>query len=200
MRSRIRTVQKTQLLRCAHSYSMEGYPPQLFVGLSVLLLVIISLLLMTIIWLYPQRFERDARQLQLTQGTVLKRSQRIQTKRVQLLTVIQPLLARGFGHFSLIFHSFANSQEQKSKFVLLGQTAIDIDQQLQAQQLLALSDIQQLPLQRYLPVYFQCLRSKVLHPFSQGSAIIKQHFKAVSVRLHHIFSKMVNGYQPDRIY
>ncbi|MFN6970587.1 MAG: PH domain-containing protein [Rheinheimera sp.] len=128
---------------------------QLFVGLSVLLLVIISLLLMTIIWLYPQRFERDARQLQLTQGTVLKRSQRIQTKRVQLLTVIQPLLARGFGHFSLIFHSFANSQEQKNKFVLLGQTAIDIDQQLQAQQLLALSDIQQLPLQRYLPVYFQ---------------------------------------------
>jgi uncharacterized membrane protein YdbT with pleckstrin-like domain len=130
---------------------------QLFVGFSALLLVILSLLLMTIIWLYPQRFERDARQLQLTQGTVLKRSQRIQTKRVQLLTVIQPLLARGFGHFSLIFHSFANSQEQKSKFVLLGQTGRDIDQQLQAQQLLALSDIQQLPLQRYLPVYFQRL-------------------------------------------
>lgn len=130
---------------------------QLFVGGSVLLLAILSLLLMTIIWLYPQRFERDARQLQLTQGSVLKRSQRIQTKRVQLLTVIQPLLARCFGHFSLIFHSFANAQEQKSKFVLLGQTGKDIDLQLQGQQRLALSDIRQLPLQRYLPVYFQRL-------------------------------------------
>ena len=140
-----------------HSGLLHSVTLQLLVGLSVLLLVSLSLLLMTIIWLYPQRFERDGRQLQLTQGTVLKRSQRIQTKRVQLLTVIQPLLARCFGHFSLIFHSFANSQQQTSKFVLLGQTAKDIDQQLHDQQLLALSDIRQLPLQRFLPVYFQRL-------------------------------------------
>jgi uncharacterized membrane protein YdbT with pleckstrin-like domain len=130
---------------------------QLVAGLAVLFMVVLVLLLMTLIWLYPQRFLRDERQLQLVQGTLLKKSQRIQTKRVQMLTVSQPWLARWLGHFSLIFHSFANSQEQKSKFVLLGQTANDINQQLSAQQLLALSDIQRLPLQRYVPAYFQRL-------------------------------------------
>lgn len=130
---------------------------QLVAGLGVLLLAATLLLLMTLIWLYPQRFLRDERQLQLIQGTLLKKSQRIQRKRVQMLTVSQPWLARCFGHFSLIFHAFANTQEQKSKFVLLGQTLEDIDQQLHAQQLLALSDINQLAMQRYLPVYFQRL-------------------------------------------
>ena len=39
----------------------------------------------------------------------------------------------------------------------MGQTGDDINQQLQAQQLLALSDIQKLPLQRYVPAYFRRL-------------------------------------------
>ena len=135
-----------------HSFEL-----QIAAGFSVLLAVVLILLLMTLIWLYPQRFWRDERQLQLIQGTLLKKSKRIQTKRVQMLTVSQPWLARWFGHFSLIFRSFANSQEQTSKFVLLGQTADDINQQLNAQQLLTLSDIQRLPLQRYLPAYFRRL-------------------------------------------
>lgn len=130
---------------------------QIAASLSVLLLVAFVLLLMTLIWLYPQRFLRDGQQLQLLQGTLLKKSLRIQTKRVQMLTVSQPWLARFLGHFSLIFHGFTNSQEQKSKFALLGQTEDDIDLQLQAQQLLALSDIQKLPLQRYVPAYFRRL-------------------------------------------
>ena len=130
---------------------------QITASLSLLLLVVLVLLLMTLIWLYPQRFLRDGRQLQLFQGTLLKKSQRIQAKRVQMLTVSQPWLARFFGHFSLIFHGFTNSREQKSKFALLGQTADDINLQLRAQQLLALSDIQKLPLQRYVPAYFRRL-------------------------------------------
>lgn len=135
----------------------QSFLLQLVAGLSLLLLVVVVLLLMTLIWLYPQRFSRDERQLELLQGTLLKKSQRIQAKRLQMLTVIQPWLARFFGHFSLIFHGFTNAQEQKSKFALLGQTGDDINQQLQAQQLLALSDIQKLPLQRYVPAYFRRL-------------------------------------------
>lgn len=135
----------------------QSFALQLAAGLCVLLLVAFVLLLMTLIWLYPQRFLRDGQQLQLLQGTLLKKSQRIQAKRVQMLTVSQPWLARFFGHFSLIFHGFTNSQEQKSKFALLGQTEDDINLELQAQQLLALSDIQKLPLQRYVPAYFRRL-------------------------------------------
>lgn len=135
----------------------QSFTLQIAASLSLLLLVALVLLLMTLIWLYPQRFLRDGRQLQLLQGTLLKKSLRIQTKRVQMLTVRQPWLARFFGHFSLIFHGFTNSLEQKSKFALLGQTGDDINQQLQAQQLLALSDIQKLPLQRYVPAYFRRL-------------------------------------------
>jgi putative membrane protein len=135
----------------------QSFTLQIAAGLSALLLVVVVLVLMTFIWLYPQRFLRDERQLQLLQGTLLKKSQRIQTKRVQMLTLSQPWLARLFGHFSLIFHGFTNSREQKSKFALLGQTSDDINQQLQAQQLLALSDIQKLPLQRYVPAYFRRL-------------------------------------------
>lgn len=135
----------------------QSFLLQLVAGLSLLLLVVVVLLLMTMIWLYPQRFSRDERQLELLQGTLLKKSQRIQAKRLQMLTVIQPWLARFFGHFSLIFHGFTNAQEQKSKFALLGQTGDDINQQLQAQQLLTLSDIQKLPLQRYVPAYFRRL-------------------------------------------
>lgn len=135
----------------------QSFTLQVAASLSLLLLVALVLLLMTLIWLYPQRFLRDGRQLQLLQGTLLKKSLRIQTKRVQMLTVSQPWLARFLGHFSLIFHGFTNSQEQKSKFALLGQTDDDINQQLQAQQLLALSDIQKLPLQRYVPAYFRRL-------------------------------------------
>ena len=130
---------------------------QIAASLSLLLLIALVLLLMTLIWLYPQRFSCDGRQLQLLQGTLLKKSQRIQAKRVQMLTVSQPWLARLFGHFSLIFHGFTNSREQKSKFALLGQTGDDINQQLRTQQLLALSDIQKLPLQRYGLAYFQRL-------------------------------------------
>ncbi len=130
---------------------------QIAASVSLLLVIALVLLLMTLIWLYPQRFLRDGQQLQLLQGTLLKKSLRIQTKRVQMLTVSQPWLARFFGHFSLIFHGFTNSQEQKSKFALLGQTGDDINQQLHAQQLLALSDIQKLPLQRYVPAYFRRL-------------------------------------------
>ncbi|WP_186435295.1 PH domain-containing protein [Rheinheimera sediminis] len=135
----------------------QSFEVQLVASLSVLLLIALVLLLMTLISLYPQRFLRNERQLELTQGAVLKKSQRIKAKRVQMLTVRQPWLARVFGHFSLVFHGFTNSQEQSSKFVLLGQTGDDINQQLQAQQLLALSDIQRLPLQRYVPAYFQRL-------------------------------------------
>jgi len=135
----------------------QSFTLQVVASLSLLLVVALVLLLMTLIWLYPQRFLRDGQQLQLLQGTLLKKSLRIQTKRVQMLTVSQPWLARFFGHFSLIFHGFTNSQEQKSKFALLGQTGDDINQQLQAQQLLALSDIQKLPLQRYVPAYFRRL-------------------------------------------
>jgi putative membrane protein len=135
----------------------QSFTLQVVASLSLLLLVALVLLLMTLIWLYPQRFLRDGQQLQLLQGTLLKKSLRIQTKRVQMLTVSQPWLARFFGHFSLIFHGFTNSQEQKSKFALLGQTGDDINQQLHAQQLLALSDIQKLPLQRYVPAYFRRL-------------------------------------------
>lgn len=74
-----------------------------------------------------------------------------------MMTVNQPWLARILGHFSLIFHGFTNSEVQRSKFVLLGQTGEDINQQLKAQQLLALSEIRRLPLQRYKPAYFQRL-------------------------------------------
>ncbi|MDR7120837.1 PH domain-containing protein [Rheinheimera soli] len=135
----------------------QSFALQLAASLSVLLMVGLVLLLMTLIWLYPQRFLRDERQLQLTQGVVLKKSQRIHAKRVQMMTVNQPWLARIFGHFSLIFHGFTNAQVQRSKFILLGQTGEDINQQLKAQQLLALSEIQRLPLQRYVPAYFQRL-------------------------------------------
>lgn len=135
----------------------QSFTLQVAASLSVILLVALVLLLMTLIWLYPQRFLRDGQQLQLLQGTLLKKSQRIQAKRVQMLTVSQPWLARFFGHFSLIFHGFTNSREQKTKFALLGQTGDDINQQLQAQQLLALSDIKKLPLQRYVPAYFRRL-------------------------------------------
>ncbi|OBP13743.1 hypothetical protein A5320_17660 [Rheinheimera sp. SA_1] len=135
----------------------QSFELQLVAGLGVLLLVGLALLLMTLIWLYPQHFVRDDRQLQLVQGTLLKKSQRIQTKRVQMLTISQPWLARWLGHFSLVFHGFANSQERKSKFVLLGQTMADIDQQLGAQQLVRLSDVRQMSLQQYAPAYFQRL-------------------------------------------
>jgi putative membrane protein len=135
----------------------QSFALQIAASVSLLLLIALVLLLMTLIWLYPQRFSRDERQLQLLQGTLLKKSQRIQAKRVQMLTVSQPWLARLFGHFSLIFHGFTNSREQKSKFALLGQTGDDINQQLQAQQLLALSDIRNLPFQPYAQVYFRRL-------------------------------------------
>ena len=90
----------------------QSFLLQLVAGLSLLLLVVVVLLLMTLIWLYPQRFSRDERQLELLQGTLLKKSQRIQAKRLQMLTVRQPWLARFFEHFSLIFHGFTNSREQ----------------------------------------------------------------------------------------
>ena len=127
---------------------------QLFSGLMVLVLLALVLALMTLIWLYPQHLLRDARKLQLTQGSVLKKSLRISSSRVQLMLVNQPWLARLFGHYSLIFHGFA-SNKQQSKFVLLGQTAPELDAQLQAQQLLPLPQVQGAVLQKFVPVYFR---------------------------------------------
>lgn len=130
---------------------------QLAVSFALLLLVALVLVLMSWIWLYPQHFLRDDTQLQLIQGSLLKRSQRILKKRVQLLRLNQPWLARIFGHFSVIFHGFTNSQEQSSKFVVLGQGIDEVNQQLEAQQLLTLSELQQLAWQRFTPVYFRRL-------------------------------------------
>lgn len=127
---------------------------QLFSGLMVLALVALVLALMALIWLYPQHLQRDGRKLQLTQGSVLKKSLRISAKRVQLVQVNQPWLARLFGHYSLMFHGFASNQQQ-SKFVLLGQTAPELDAQLQAQQLLPLPEVQSADLQKFVPVYFR---------------------------------------------
>jgi len=127
---------------------------QLFSGLMVLALLALVLALMTLIWLYPQHLLRDARKLQLTQGSVLKKSLRISSSRVQLVLVNQPWLARLFGHYSLMFHGFA-SNKQQSKFVLLGQTAPELDAQLQAQQLLPLPQVQGAVLQKFVPVYFR---------------------------------------------
>ena len=127
---------------------------QVFSGLMLLTLVALVLALMTIIWLYPQHLQRDSRKLQLTQGSVLKKSLRISTKRVQLVLVNQPWLARLFGHYSLIFRGFANDKQQ-GKFVLLGQTAPELNTQLQAQQLLRLPDLQGADLQKFMPVYFR---------------------------------------------
>ena len=127
---------------------------QLFSGLMVLVLLALVLALMTLIWLYPQHLLRDARKLQLTQGSVLKKSLRISSSRVQLVLVNQPWLARLFGHYSLMFHGFA-SNKQQSKFVLLGQTAPELDAQLQAQQLLPLPQVQGAALQKFVPVYFR---------------------------------------------
>jgi len=127
---------------------------QLFSGLMVLALLALVLALMTLIWLYPQHLLRDARKLQLTQGSVLKKSLRISSSRVQLVLVNQPWLARLFGHYSLMFHGFA-SNKQQSKFALLGQTAPELDAQLQAQQLLPLPQVQGAVLQKFVPVYFR---------------------------------------------
>lgn len=127
---------------------------QVFSGLMLLTLVALVLALMTIIWLYPQHLLRDARKLQLTQGSVLKKSLRISSARVQLVLVNQPWLARLFGHYSLMFHGFASNQQQ-SKFVLLGQTAPELDTQLKAQQLLPLAEVQGADLQKFVPVYFR---------------------------------------------
>lgn len=127
---------------------------QLLSGVAIISILALVLGLMTLIWLYPQHLVRDARKLQLTQGSVLKKTLRIATKRVQLLTVNQPWLARLFGHYSLIFHGFANNKQQ-SKFVLLGQTAEELDTQLQAQQLLPLTAVQREDLQKFLPLYFR---------------------------------------------
>jgi uncharacterized membrane protein YdbT with pleckstrin-like domain len=127
---------------------------QLFSGLMLLALVALLLALMTLIWLYPQHLQRDARKLQLTQGSVLKKSLRISTKRVQLVLVNQPWLARLFGHYSLIFRGFSNDKQQ-GKFVLLGQTAPELNTQLQAQQLLRLPELQGADLQKFVPAYFR---------------------------------------------
>lgn len=127
---------------------------QVFSGLMVLAVVALTLALMTLIWLYPQHLQRDARKLQLTQGSILKKSLRISSARVQLVQVNQPWLARLFGHYSLIFHGFA-SNKQQSKFVLLGQTAPELNIQLQAQQLLPLPQVQGADLQKFVPVFFR---------------------------------------------
>jgi len=127
---------------------------QVFSGLMLLAIVALVLALMTLIWLYPQHLLRDAHKLQLTQGSVLKKSLRISSSRVQLVLVNQPWLARLLGHYSLIFHGFASNQQQ-SKFVLLGQTAPELDMQLKAQQLLPLPDVQGADLQKFVPVYFR---------------------------------------------
>lgn len=127
---------------------------QLFSGLMLLALVALMLALMTLIWLYPQHLQRDARKLQLTQGSVLKKSLRISAKRVQLVLVNQPWLARLFSHYSLIFRGFSNDKQQ-GKFVLLGQTAPELNTQLQAQQLLRLPELQGADLQKFVPAYFR---------------------------------------------
>ncbi|WP_208932781.1 PH domain-containing protein [Rheinheimera sp. F8] len=127
---------------------------QVFSGLMLLALVALLLALMTLIWLYPQHLQRDARKLQLTQGSVLKKSLRISAKRVQLVLVNQPWLARLFGHYSLIFRGFSNDKQQ-GKFVLLGQTAPELNTQLQAQQLLRLPELQGADLQKFVPAYFR---------------------------------------------
>jgi uncharacterized membrane protein YdbT with pleckstrin-like domain len=127
---------------------------QLLSALMVLALIALVLTLMTLIWLYPQHFQRDGRKLQLTQGSVLKKSLRISAQRVQLVLVNQPWLARLLGHYSLIFRGFA-ADKQQSKFVVLGQTASELNLQLKAQQLLPLPDIQGADLQKFVPVYFR---------------------------------------------
>lgn len=127
---------------------------QLLSVLAIGALVALVLALMTLIWLYPQHLLRDARKLQLTQGSVLKKTLRISNTRVQLLTVNQPWLARLLGHYSLMFHGFASTQQQ-SRFVLLGQTATELDTQLEAQQVLPLAAVQREDLQKFLPVYFR---------------------------------------------
>lgn len=137
-----------------HYDIQHNFLMQLLGFFSILLLLGLVLALMALIWLYPQHLLRDPRKLQLTQGSVLKKTLRISTQRVQLLTVNQPWLARLLGHFSLIFHGFAN-QKQQNKFVLLGQTAADLDEQLQAQQLLTLATIHDEALQKFVPVYFR---------------------------------------------
>ncbi len=127
---------------------------QLLSALLLLALIALVLTLLTLIWLYPQHFQRDGRKLQLTQGSVLKKSLRISAKRVQLVLVNQPWLARLFGHYSLIFRGFA-ADKQQSKFVVLGQTAPELDIQLKAQQLLPLPEVQGADLQKFVPVYFR---------------------------------------------
>lgn len=127
---------------------------QLLSALMLLALIATVLTMMTLIWLYPQHLQRDARKLQLTQGSVLKKSLRISAHRVQLVLVNQPWLARLFGHYSLIFRGFA-ADKQQGKFVVLGQTATELDKQLQAQQLLPLAEIQGADLQKFVPVYFR---------------------------------------------
>ncbi len=124
-------------------------------GVAVLLLTVaIVLALMTLVWLYPQHFVRDARKLHLTQGAVLKKSLRISAARVQLVTVHQPWLARLFGHYSLSFSGFA-AEQRHSRFVVLGQTDAELSAQLQAQQLLPLQALQADDMQRFVPASFR---------------------------------------------
>lgn len=149
-----------QLQQALRQYDLQhSVALQLISGAALLLLVAAVLALMALIWLYPQHFVRDTSQLQLTQGTVLKKSLRISTQRVQMITLNQPWLARLFGHYSMIFHGFAN-QQQSSKFALLGQTTADLDEQLHAQQWLSLSTLREIPAQnggwqRFVTAYFQ---------------------------------------------
>lgn len=131
-------------------------------GIGFVALVISA---MTLIWLYPQRVSFDGQQLQLQQGTLLTKTQRIPSQRLQMLRIRQACLARLFGHFSMIFHGFTNAREQKTKFAVLGQTAVDVDQHLIAQRYLAWQALQQVQWQRYPQAYFQrlyCLRFAIV--------------------------------------
>lgn len=146
---------------------------QLLSGLIFLLAATLVLALMTLIWLYPQHLLRDARQLQLTQGTLLKKTLKIASQRVQLVIVNQPWLARLLGHYSLIFHGFVSNKRQ-SKFALLGQTSLELDAQLAAQQLLPLAVVQGDHLQSFMPPYFRRLAGLKILAWLLLSALLWQ--------------------------
>lgn len=151
-----------QLKRAFSDWQHSDHP--LFWALLLLLAGLLGLALLltalTLIWLYPQHVQLDGGRWQLQHGTVLKKSQQIKAPLLQMVQISQPWLARLFDHYLLRFAGFS-SQQQQSRFVLLGQTKTQLEQLLGQcwSQAAALLNAWQQPLwQRFAPQYFSRLR------------------------------------------
>lgn len=120
-----------QLKQAFSDWQHSDHP--LFWALLLLLAAVLGLALLltalTFILLYPQHVQLEGGRWQLQHGTVLKKSQQIKAPLLQMVQISQPLLARGFGHYLLRLSGFS-SQQQQSRFVLLGQTRAQVTQLL----------------------------------------------------------------------